>query len=858
MKERFVLLRRSIVQTTLVLGFLLFSFNLSQAQETFLLKGRVIDSISKSGVPFASVHITPIQKQNILEVVQQMADDKGNFELSLPQALRYRIEAKFVGKHMKTYTLTYQKLRAQKEFYIAMADDAEELRQVTVTAARPLVRMDVDRLAYNVKDDPMSGSENLQDMLRKVPLVTVDGEGNIQVRGRKDFAIYLNGKPSRMLSSNPKEVLQSIPAKTIKSIEVITEPGVRYDAEGVGAILNIITERAILDGYQGNISLSGSGVNPQTTESAFFTTKSGKLGITANVSHFFRINQLVNENLQHGSYKDAGFDIDIKQYGEPHKHRFNNFTGDINLTYDFNKYNLLSLSASTRIHPNSNLMRNIVETKYSTKEGNLLHHQRLVIDHHNGRSTTELRADYEHTTDLKGESLTLSTQWVYDPYQSHTHSKGTTFTSSPVTEGLQRSQTRGFFNEFTLQADYVRPLGEEIKVEGGLKSIFRGGNTHSLFEIFDSTNNQWKEGTLFGQNQGLSGKPMLYKQNIYAAYANATWRPIQPLSLSLGGRAEMGFVDVSFKDHSEANLKHKFLDLVPQFITTYQVNMTDQIKMSYHFRVKRPNLEQLNPYREQISKLLVQYGNPNLTNPRRHSIRLEYAHYTSTFNVSLATNFNFSNNRIYQYFFTLTDKEGYQVINQSYSDQARSREVLLSLFSQYVPKPWVRIFLQGSAGYHVMDPTHIVLPNGAPYNNPIIKGYSYNGYLGSTFTLPKEWAITVGAGLYRSEPELNIPSVSVHYDFFNVTKSLFKKRVNATFYTANLTAPWQTVHGFISFPGYEGAFLTKNSALAIGFHLSYNFGNLKSNIRKVSRTIRNDDLLKEEKGQQQGGAMGGN
>ena len=116
-----------------------------------------------------------------------------------------------------------------------------ELQGVEIVKQKALVKSDIDKITYNIEDDPDSKSNSTLEMLRKVPMVTVDGEDKIQVNGSSSFKIYVNSKPNQMMSNNPSEVLKSMPASSIKRIEVITNPGPKYDAEGVGGILNIIT-----------------------------------------------------------------------------------------------------------------------------------------------------------------------------------------------------------------------------------------------------------------------------------------------------------------------------------------------------------------------------------------------------------------------------------------------------------------------------------------------------------------------------------------------------------------------------------------------------------------------------------------
>ena len=114
-----------------------------------------------------------------------------------------------------------------------MHDDSKQLGEVTVTAQKKLVKVELDKLTYSLDEDPEAQTSNTLDMLRKVPMITVDGNDEIQLQGSTNFKIYVNGKPSNMMNNNPADVLKSMPANSVKDIEVITDPGAKYDAEGV-------------------------------------------------------------------------------------------------------------------------------------------------------------------------------------------------------------------------------------------------------------------------------------------------------------------------------------------------------------------------------------------------------------------------------------------------------------------------------------------------------------------------------------------------------------------------------------------------------------------------------------------------
>ena len=123
-----------------------------------------------------------------------------------------------------------------------------DLDAVTVVASKPLVKMETDKMTYNVEQDADAKASTVLDMLRKVPMVTVDGQDNITVNGSSSFKVYVDGKPNPMFSANPSQIFKAMPATMVKNIEVITNPGAKYDAEGTGGVLNIVLNKQTVNG----------------------------------------------------------------------------------------------------------------------------------------------------------------------------------------------------------------------------------------------------------------------------------------------------------------------------------------------------------------------------------------------------------------------------------------------------------------------------------------------------------------------------------------------------------------------------------------------------------------------------------
>lgn len=813
--------------------------SLSAQKQDVTMKGVILDSITNETIPYSTIAVTPVKGTQELETLKQVTDDAGRFTILLPAADEYRLMASFIGKKMAPLSVPFARVQAGTMVRVRMQDRSEELGTVTVTAARPLVRIDADRIAYNVTDDPMSKTENLRDMLRKVPLVTVDGEGKIQVKGSSNFRIYLNGKPSTMLGSNPKEVLRSIPASSIKKVEVITDPGVKYDAEGVNAILNIVTESATIEGYAGSVSLNASPLQPMLAPSLFFTSKIGKLGITTNYNYWLARTLIASTtestlHLAQGTQKETA----VSPGGGADGHN-----GSLNLTYDFDPHNLLSAAVSLNLYRSKN--NTDTETKLYRSAGELQDAYKNSAFDKSYSGSVEANVDYQRSTEREGELLTLSYRFLHNPSTTdqdmsleYTRRNGGEMPQPEVKQ--QRSSSRASLNEHTVQVDYTRPFGEVHLVDVGAKAIFRRGDSRASYEILDPIANGWKPGSIFGQHLGIASAPMNYKQDIYGLYANYTAK-LDKWTLVAGMRGEYGTYDVRFTDWKGADFSRKFLDWVPQITLSYQLAAMQQLKLSYNYRVSRPNITQVNPYKRQISPSMVSEGNPDINNAKMHHVDLAYNLYSQKLTLMASLQGGYSNDNITQ--ITYVDKDNPGVIHASWGNYGTSRNIGGNLFINYVPKPWVRLYANANLTHHMFEARNQKTPQGDTYTNEQ-KGFGGISYLGAMFTLPKEWSIGLNGGFFAQEPELGRSSVYGSWHNISFSKSFFDGKLTLSGFLNNPIMPYQTFRITTTAPGLKQEFAVRQFMFNGGVGISFNFGKMKSQIRKVQRTIVNDDLSK--------------
>ncbi|MDO4770726.1 outer membrane beta-barrel family protein [Porphyromonas sp.] len=785
-------------------------------------------------LPFANVNISILGKTDTLRY-RQVSDKDGNFAISLPRAKEYVIEASFMGMkpYKNTITAPVNKTRINAG-PLYLEDESIALREAVVTAKRTLVKSSIDRLSYELSSDPTAKTETLLDALRKVPLVTVDGQGNLQIKGSKNYRIYMNGKPTNLFTQNTKEVLQSIPASGIKSIEVITDPGVKYDAEGVAAILNIVTEGSKFEGYTGSLGFNASSY-PLGVANGFFSAKYGKFGITTNLSgNLGQVKDLPGESIRKTSEatitQDRKMDIN-KMFGG---------FGNILLSYEIDSLNLININGNFRSHSGEiNILtheKGVLNTNPSeifdiNKTNNLTSY---------GSGGGELSADFQHSTRKPGELLTFSYNYSYTPdAREITVTNQGYDTPHPgfPNKGfyIQESKVNGGLREHTGQIDYTTPIGAQHIIEVGAKYIHRLSSSDPSYRYKLANNGSWQEGNIHNGSLKTSMFDHLYK--IGAAYFSYQYNAGK-FSTKVGARLEAGQVSATFEKMPEANFSHKFFEWVPQANISYNISPVSILKAGYNFRIQRPSIWHLNPFRMQMDELTVITGNPNLEAERLHKINVDYSTFGSKLSFTLSAAYEFTDNAIDTYAF----KEG-KYIHNTYGNISQNKSISLNGYIMYNPTMWLRLFTNFNiVGTHQKS-TQIALSRN------ILSG---SAMLGATANLPWQMTLNANGGVFKINQGIQTTYDPSYFSSFGLTKEMLNNKLTISLSVQNPFQKYLEFNNTIKGEGFEHTDKATFTGRSVMIGLTYKFGQMKSKVAKTQRTIHNDDLAPKK---QQGGDL---
>lgn len=752
------------------------------------------------------------------QVIGHITQADGLLEATLPQSGDYRLVVSAMMKSPITIDFTVDNSVPVADLgIINTVLTGETLNEVTVTAQRPLVTKEIDRIGYDVQADSDASTSNLREILKKVPLVSVDEVGNIKINGSDNFKIYRNGRPNNSFTKNAKDIFAAIPASAIRKIEVITDPGAREDAESSGVILNIITTSTVsMAGLTGNIGLNyQTNFGPQTN--AFIMTQLKKLTLSASGGFYTYLwrNNYSEENSKI-KYDDTGDELEsYSNYGIGNKGGWFNVEGSLEL----DSLNLLTTSVNGFINNNScniysdNRMYNslgLIEYSYHSDARYRKY----------GYTDIDFNLDYQRQTKLKGETLTLSYRLSHTRQDQDQTTDYTILSGEPFLYSSNISDFDLKFFEHTFQFDWSRPLGHPFILDTGAKYILRSSHSINHQNLVDvlQTYDDFK-----------------HTYNIFGIYADAR-ASFGAFSARAGLRYEFSRLCADFLTGDEENFHANLNDLVPNGSVAWNVSDVSMWKLSYNRRIQRPGISYLNPA-VNIYPNSVSYGNPDLKSATIDNLVLNYSLTKAKFYLDLSLSFNLSNNGMGAV--QWTDAEN--ITYSTYDNLTHTRDVTFSIFYQWQitdKTSWMVNSNLGWSKYSIL------------FNDKKSKLSRFNGYYYTRIQQKLPWDITISLSSYYFSGNCNnvysytVNSGSTIGYSVGIKRSFLKNKsldVNISFNNIGIEDYRKTSYYVNN--GKTGNKIDVshyNQRLSLG--VNWRFGNLKAQVKKTDKSISNDDL----------------
>ncbi|WP_342646948.1 TonB-dependent receptor [Mucilaginibacter sp. CSA2-8R] len=808
------MIKHLLVTILILLATCFAGFSQTNSSATIIIKGIVADSVKKQPLAYVTVALTDAVTNQ--PVKSTFTKEDGSFILNNIAVKPYKLNLVFVGYGTKIINLDHPG-QTSNLGQLLMSVSSNQLKAVTITHVKPLMKREVDRISYDVQADPENKVITVLDMMRRVPLLSVDATDNIKLQGNTNYKILINGKPSALIARNPADVFRSMPASNIQKIEVITTPPAKYDAEGLAGIINIITKKDVEQGYNGSINtrysnLWGPGVNLN------LTVKQGKLGIGGYAGYnkrnelttgFSNINQSstttdVNApNYEFSDLRQSGTNTNSGRYAY----------GTTELTYEADSLNLLT-GTFEYYGGKGNSDRDLSSTLTSTNANNS-NSYRSYNNVDNKDSGFGAGLNYQLGFKRNKEQL-LTGSYKYN-YSANNQFNNIEFLQRiNYNNPNYRQYNNSGSKEHTLQLDYVQPQ-KKLNIETGAKAIFRNNFSDSYNEILSST------GQYVTDPAQLSN--FKYQQNVYSLY-NSYQLKFNDKWVAKGGlRLEHTTVNAN------AAIDQRYSNLIPS-ISVQRTFKSSSLNLAYTDRIQRPGIWQLNPFINSQNPNLINVGNPDLQAVVSHVIELNYSNFKKG-SVNVGLNYKFANNTV----------ENITVINpvtavsvSTFQNVGANKRLGIDFNVNYplfnnkfnfnLNSQLVRVWLKGYVNN--------VLFNTRGFQGHTFAGAGYkfdNGYrLGLNFDFDSRYVLLQGRDNYWLGY-----AASASKEFWD-KKATFSAYINTPF------QKFRTIDNTIRTPTSYQLTLNDVFARAFNFSFNYKFGKLNSELKKNKRGISNDDV----------------
>lgn len=798
----------------------------------FTVSGRILEQATGEPLPTTIYHIYE-ENDTIRPIINGVNNDDGTFKQKLPHSGSFTLKTNYIG--MVPATRQFEVTPDMPDINLGdievIASDAT-LEEVTVTAKKALIASDGANLKYNVQDDPASQSNTVLEMLRKVPMVTVDGEDNIRVNGSTDFRIYLNGKPNPMFSSNPQQVLRAMPASSITRIEVLTEPGAKYDAEGLGGILNIVIESGNVqatDGYSGSVTASAS-----TRDLSGNLYLRGKLhNVTADAQATYSNSRMWNrkgftstESIYHNN------DTYHKQrtdYEMPDGHPYDYAQGNFNMSWEPNADNLITASLNLmRVNGGQSLNG---FSYMDSADGTRVWSMHTNMDANMNMRSLTANLDYQHSFHRADHTLSASLQYFRHRQRFEILRKNYDYVGMPAEDNVSNDDVDNHNNEYTLQLDYRNSLNEHHTVEAGAKGVLTDNNNESTRLAGSTTSDM--------TNDEDDYVKMRQYRDIGAVYGAYTLS-YSPLNVTAGLRYEYTHLGIDFRSGDREDFGSHLSDLVPNASVSYNLTPFSTLRLAYNMRISRPSIEQLNPFQLEMTQNNIRTGNPNLSSQRSNNVSLGISGFGSTLSWNARAEYQHVGNLIGSY----THVEG-QTIYETYLNIGRKNKYDFSGFVNWNISPRLSSTLSGNIGYTELSMNSMSLSN---------HGWSGGFNASVNYTMPLDIRLSAYGGYSTWEVSLQSSPSSWHYYGIGLSRDFLRdKKLRISLSASNMFEHYTTWKYTVKTDQVTTTSIGKMQQWSVGISAMWSFGTLKQTVKKINSKIDNDDSQKTDN--HQGGGI---
>ena len=702
--------------------FFLFFCIATRAQVNTKITG-TLQSTEGKAVEAATVSLLKHKDSSLVKMA--LSDKSGNYTFEKIKNGDYIIKTEAVGFatcFSKPFQLADNNTSAAIPL-IKLEAGANQLKEVTVVTHRPLIENKIDKTVMNVDASTTNSGLNVLEILEKAPGVSVDNDGNVSLKGKQGVMILVDGKQTYLTGADLANYLKNMPSNQLDQVEIMTQPPAKYDAAGNAGIINLITKKNKVNGFNGTI-----------TSSAIFAI-------------YFKNTNNINVNWRHGKinlfgqygYTDwRGFnDINIKRslrdtitepynrYSYQHTYgKYLDYSHDFKAGFDYfaNKTTTYTFSVTGNFDNSSFTSDGLANIYDSSKQ----FVQYNVANSQTKTPLTNLGFDLnvDKKLDDKGQLLSIDGDYVFYNSHSDQYTNNYLYNADGTPSELPyllNGDLPSLIDVYSLKADYKKPLKHDASLEAGFKSSYVRTDNNAIYTLFNNDNQKWEP------DETLSNH-FIYKENINAAYVSFQ-KKIKKFGMQLGLRAEQTIANGNQVTKS-ISFNKNYIQLFPTTYFTYNKNDKNTFELSYGRRVDRPDYSMLNPFQFQLDRYTYRQGNPNLQPQFSHNVELSY-NYKGQLNIT--ANYTYTTDIINDVLLTVKQPgDSNYTTYQTSENIASNRNIGLAVnYSKQIYKWWTinvygNVFNNDYKGVIQGEAIHVNI-------------FAFNGNFSSQFNFNKGW-----------------------------------------------------------------------------------------------------------------------
>jgi len=662
-----------------------------------IIVGFVKDSLTNKAVKFVTTVIKSIETGSVFD--ETVTDDKGKFTFTGMPEGNFVVTLSFIGYNSAIVKASItEKNKTINLGTIILVPRAETLKEVVIDSRRSLIEEKVDRTVYNAELDKTIAGGDAIDVMRRVPLLSVDIDGNVTLRGSQNFKVLINNKPSTISANNLADALKQIPADQVKSVEVITSPSSKYDADGSAGIINIILKKNSLRGIIMDMDMAAG------IRGAYF----GLNGEYRNKKMGFSIGGFgrgtYNIHGEYGNTQTIGATANYQNAGTRRHDLSGNYT--LGWDYEIDKSNYMTATARYSLLNTHNFLDNLVTNTFQNDALDTTLLDQVEVTGKSG--TVDISFDYTHAFSQRQRELTFLTLFSRTDRANDFMDINESPNVFSVLGKLKNTNT-GLNQEITQELDYQTAIDSNQLLEIGAKYIVR--HVTSDFKYLNAVGDA---------DYMLNTNPILtnvfnYQQNVKAGYIDYTLNTKSAYSFKTGARYEYTTINAQLPNQSVYSTSiPSYGLLVPSINISRRLKNAKAIKFAYSRRIQRPSIQFLNPNVQPSNPLNVTTGNPALGPEYTNNFELSYSTYIKSTNVSFAAFYRNTNKAIESVRLPGTNGD---TVKTTFANIGKESTYGLNLFTTLVIGK--KVSLNGGA-----DLYYLVLDNNLPVTDPGYINYS--------------------------------------------------------------------------------------------------------------------------------------